>query len=131
MYYDTIQLANGEEVPTVCVTALNHFELVWPGATFSKARPAIVQEVLKAFMPLMEEAIREGVNRGFKEAEGRADTIISELRTVKANERAFEAYIKCSRARELKNEGLTNAEIAADLDVDESAIIYFLNKEDV
>lgn len=43
---DYIFLANGTKVPKACVDALDEFDKVWPGASFPKARAAIVNMVL-------------------------------------------------------------------------------------
>lgn len=44
-----IELADGvTRVPSAAVAALDELEKVWPGATFSGARPAIVAAVMSA-----------------------------------------------------------------------------------
>lgn len=45
---EIIPLANGRDVPKVCVDALDEYEKIWPGATFAKARPGIVAAILDA-----------------------------------------------------------------------------------
>lgn len=44
----SIHLADGREVPTSAVEALNALDKLWPGATLEQARPAIVAAVLAA-----------------------------------------------------------------------------------
>jgi hypothetical protein len=51
---ETVVLANGARVPKSCVDALDHLDKVWPGATFSHARPAIVLAVLKQYLRLVK-----------------------------------------------------------------------------
>lgn len=46
---EMIQLADGRDVPKACVDALDAFEGVWPGATFHRARAAIVARVIEAY----------------------------------------------------------------------------------
>lgn len=44
---EMVELAGGGTVPKSCVDALDKFDAeVWPGATFSRARAAVVQVVL-------------------------------------------------------------------------------------
>lgn len=43
------ELADGRDVPTRCVEALDRFEAKWPGATFKMARAGIVAAVLEAY----------------------------------------------------------------------------------
>src|SRR4051812_48505641 len=45
---ETVKLAGGGEVPAYLIEALEEFEKTWPGATFPRARPAIVYAILKA-----------------------------------------------------------------------------------
>lgn len=56
---EMIELAGGADVPRYLVEALNDFETVWPGATFHRARPAIVNEVLTALQVHMVDHIYE------------------------------------------------------------------------
>ena len=51
---ETIVLANGARVPKSCVDALDDLDKLWPGATFSHARPAIVLAVLKQYLRLVK-----------------------------------------------------------------------------
>lgn len=44
-----VYLVDGRKVPVRCVKALDEFEKTWPGASFHRARAAIVAEVLKAY----------------------------------------------------------------------------------
>lgn len=45
---EKIPLAGGDDVPVYLVEALNELEVHWPGATFHRARPAIVNAILQA-----------------------------------------------------------------------------------
>lgn len=52
---ELVDMVNGKSVPKACVDALDEFEKTWPGASFSKARAAIVFEVLQAYKREMND----------------------------------------------------------------------------
>lgn len=45
---DAIGLADGTDVPRICVEAIDKFGYRWPGSTFPMARAGIAAAVLKA-----------------------------------------------------------------------------------
>lgn len=47
-----MDLANGKTVPDECVKALDELDKIWPGASFPRARGAIVSAVLESYAKL-------------------------------------------------------------------------------
>ena len=53
---ETVELADGREVPSACTQALDNFdETIWPGATFPTARAAIAAAVIEAAEPYLRK----------------------------------------------------------------------------
>lgn len=45
---EMVYLANGKDVPKKAVDAMDELELIWPGASFVNARPALAWVVLNS-----------------------------------------------------------------------------------